>query len=177
MTSALARKKISEDRTRAAELLDKINDSSTRMTENMQDIVWAVNPDNDSFERMIARMQQFAAQSFEAKNIQLHFSADEEMKSLKVPLQHRRDFFLIYKEAVNNVSKYSHAQHGRISLSKNHHSLQLKIDDDGIGFKEEAVLAGNGLRNMRDRAKSLNGKLQIHSEEGKGTRVILEMKV
>lgn len=177
MTSALARKKISEDRNRAAELLDKINDSSARMTENMQDIVWAVNPANDSFERIIARMQQFAAQSFEAKNIELQFSAGEEMKSVKLPLQHRRDFYLIYKEAVNNVSKYSNAQHGMISLSKNHHILQLKIEDDGIGFREDAVLPGNGLRNMRDRAKKLNGSLHIHSEEGKGTTVILEMKI
>jgi hypothetical protein len=85
MVSALAKKKLADDPVKATELLEKIRESSERMTGNMQDIVWAVNPFNDSFSQIIARMQVFASQILELKNIELSFEADEKIKTIKVP--------------------------------------------------------------------------------------------
>ncbi len=174
MVSALARKKLRSDPAKTEELLEKITESSERMTGNMQDIVWAVNPEHDNFESMISRMQEFAAQSFESKNIELFFSADEKIKSLKIPLTHRRDLFMIYKEAINNLSKYSCAKHGWITLSKDHDIFCLTIKDDGNGFEENNTRPGNGFRNMRERTKKIKGKISISSVRGVGTEVILE---
>ena len=174
IVSALARKKIEEDPGRTKELLEKITESSERMTGNMQDIVWAVNPLNDSFSQIIARMQKFAAQMCEAKNIELFFSADEKIKLLKLPLQYRSDLFMIFKEAVNNLAKYSNACHAWIRLNKIDKHFFLEIKDDGIGFNTQTVINGNGLRNMQERAKNLNGKITVSSEKDKGTKVTLE---
>ncbi len=174
MVSALASKKITEDPARTKELLEKITESSERMTGNMQDIVWAVNPLNDSFLQIIARMQKFAAQMLEAKNIELFFDADEKMKSLKVPLQYRSELFMIFKEAINNLAKYSNATHAWIVLHKSNRSFFLEIKDDGIGFDTQQPANGNGLRNMRERAENLNGKLIVLSEKNKGTKITLE---
>ena len=140
----------------------------------MQDIVWAVNPLNDSFSQIIARMQKFAAQMCEAKNIELFFNVDEKIKSLKLPLQYRTDLFMIFKEAINNLAKYSNATKACIELHKTNNHFILEIKDNGIGFNAKHVSAGNGLRNMHARAKNLNGTLTILSENNQGTKIILE---
>jgi ligand-binding sensor domain-containing protein/two-component sensor histidine kinase len=176
MVSALAIKKIKDDPDKTKALLEKITESSERMTGNMQDIVWAVNPVNDSFAEIIARMQKFAAEMLELKNIELHFNADEKIKSLKLPLEYRSDLFMIFKEAINNVAKYSNAHHTWIILHKNNKSFFLEIKDDGVGFDVKNTTKGNGLRNMQERAKNLNGRLIVLSGD-KGTKITLEFSV
>ncbi|HEY2727099.1 MAG TPA: histidine kinase, partial [Parafilimonas sp.] len=172
MVSALAKKKLKDDPRKTEELLEKITESSERMTGNMQDIVWAVNPLNDSFAQIIARMQKFAAQLCEAKNIELFFNADEKIKSLKLPLQYRTDLFMIFKEAVNNLAKYSNATKACIELHKTNNHFILEIKDDGVGFNTKNISHGNGLRNMHVRAENLHGKLTVLSGD-EGTKVML----
>ncbi len=172
LVSALAKKKLTDDPDKAKELLEKIKESSERMTGNMQDIVWAVNPLNDSFSEVTARMQKFAAQMLELKNIELIFNADEKIKSIKVPLQYRSDLFMLFKEAVNNLAKYSDAKHAWITLNKSNKTFLLEIEDDGIGFDTQKILHGNGLSNMQERAKNLNGKLTVLSSDN-GTIITL----
>lgn len=174
IVSALAQKKMDDDPEKTKELLERIIESSERMTSNMQDIVWAVNPMNDSFSEIIARMQKFAAQILESKNIELIFEADEKIKTVKLPLQYRSDLYMIFKEAVNNIAKYSNATHAWIILCKKNNLFFLEVKDDGVGFNTQNFSKGNGLRHMRERAKNLNGKLSILSEENKGTKIQLE---
>ena len=176
MVSALATKKIHDDPSKTKELLEKITESSERMTGNMQDIVWAVNPVNDSFSQILARMQDFAAQTFESKNIELIFTVDEKIKTLKLPLQYRSDLFMIFKEAVNNTAKYSKANHAWISINKINKQIQLEIKDDGIGFDVSKISKGNGLKNMQERAKNLDAQLYI-SSNNKGTITKLKLYV
>jgi len=176
MVSALAIKKIIDDPGKTKELLEKITESSKRMTGNMQDIVWAVNPVNDSFAQIIARMQKFAAEMLELKNIELYFEADGKIKSLKLPLEYRGDLFMIFKEAINNVAKYSNAHHTWISLYKNNKNFFLEIKDDGVGFDVMNIAKGNGLRNMQERAKNLDGTIIVLSG-GDGTKITLEFSV
>ena len=172
MVSSLAKKKLREDPEKTGELLEKITESSERMTGDMQDIVWAVNPMNDSFAQIIARMQKFSAQLCEAKNIELFFTADEKIKLLKLPLKYRTDLFMIFKEAANNLAKYSHATKAYVGLRKNNHHFILEIKDDGIGFNVKNTFQGNGLRNMHTRAKSLKGTLSVLSGT-EGTSITL----
>jgi ligand-binding sensor domain-containing protein/two-component sensor histidine kinase len=176
MVSALASKKITDEPGKTKELLEKITESSERMTGNMQDIVWAVNPLNDSFAQIIARMQKFAAEMLELKNIELFFDADEKIKSLKLPLEYRSDLFMIFKEAINNVAKYSNAHHTWVTLYRNNKRFFLEIKDDGVGFNVLKATKGNGLRNMQERAKNVNGKLIVLSGNN-GTKITLEFSV
>ena len=87
----------------------------------------------------------------------------------------RRDLYLLFKEAVNNLAKYSKARLARIQLSMENNQLKLLVQDDGIGFNAEQVTAGNGLQNMHQRAVLLSGKLDISSKVNQGTRLQLEM--
>ncbi len=143
--------------------------------EAMDDIVWSINPMNDSMQRITARMREFATGVLEARNIRFSFRVDEEVAELKLNMEERRDLFLVFKEAVNNLAKYSQCKNAQIELRVNKHNLQMMIRDDGIGFDPELTDSGNGLNNMRKRAQSLEGRLVIESSADESSTVLLEV--
>jgi signal transduction histidine kinase/ligand-binding sensor domain-containing protein len=175
--SEMAKMKVNTDTAKTGEYINKISDNSSRMMEAMDDIVWSINPMNDSMQKIAARMREFATGVLEAKNIDFIFRVDDQVNELKLDMEARRDFFLLFKEAVNNLAKYSRCRHATIDISVMKSILIMKVQDDGIGFNVQEADSGNGLSNMRKRAQSLRGKLVIESEENKGTSVILEAPV
>jgi len=175
--SEMAKMKVNKDSEKTGEYLNKISDNSSRMMEAMDDIVWSINPMNDNMVKITARMREFATGVLEAKNIDFTFRVDEEVKELKLDMEARRDFFLLFKEAVNNLAKYSQCRHATIDISVNKSKLYMKIQDDGIGFDVNSADSGNGLTNMRKRAQTLGGNLQINSVPQKGTVVALDVNV
>jgi len=96
---------------------------------------------------------------------------------VKLNMEARRDFFLVFKEAVNNSAKYSEAVHVLIKLSVRHKILTLVVHDDGIGFDVPKADSGNGLGNMQKRADAMNGIVKINSKEGQGTEVVVTIPV
>lgn len=174
--SSMAKSKMNSDSIRAGEYLSKITDNSQRMMEAMDDIVWSIKPSNDSMQRIIARMREFATNVLEAKDIELDFSADETLFDIKLNMQARRDLFLIFKEAVNNAAKYSKASKVEIKILPEHKKLLLLVKDNGIGFDVNNA-DGNGLCNMQKRADTLLGKILIRSQEGEGSEIKLVIPV
>lgn len=162
-------------------MLDKMGETSREMVGNMSDIVWAINPKNDSFEKMVGRMQNLAAELCAATNIELHFMADETLTGLQLNMVKRRNIYLIFKEALNNALKYSSGKNLEIRLTREGSGLILSVKDDGTGFNETLVAAnkpgGNGLKNMRQRAQEIEGSLTIESAPDKGTEVILRTSI
>lgn len=157
-------------------LLRKINDFATEIMASMNDIVWSINTKNDAFEHIIGRMRKHATDLFEAKGYHLHFSFDENVLRSKLNMERRREFYLIYKEALNNIAKYAEAQNVWISLLSSDNKIILKIRDDGKGFDPINVKkSGNGLANMHQRAIALHGKLSVISNTGDGTEIILSL--
>ena len=75
----------------------------------MDDIVWSIKPSNDSMQKIAARMREFATNVLEAKEIELDFKVDDKVYDEKLDMEARRDFFLVFKEVVNNAAKYSKA--------------------------------------------------------------------
>jgi signal transduction histidine kinase len=122
-------------------------------------------------------MREFATGVLEAKNIDFSFRVDEQVQELKLDMEARRDLFLLYKEAINNLAKYSQCQKATVDMSIQKNKLIMKISDDGIGFDVNNSDGGNGLINMQKRAQSLNGRLSIESEIKMGTRVHLEVSL
>jgi ligand-binding sensor domain-containing protein/two-component sensor histidine kinase len=158
-------------------LLNKINDYTQTSMEAMSDIVWMINSRNDRFENIIVHMRAHAAELLEAKNIELHMNFDERLNSVKLGMGERKNFYLIYKEALNNIVKYAECKNVWIEMKQSHSTVYLKIQDDGKGFNTASPERGNGLINMQKRAEMLNGDLKIESSEGEGTTVILQFSV
>jgi signal transduction histidine kinase len=141
----------------------------------MSDIVWSINPQNDSLEQVTAKMKEFAAEILEPKEISYTFTVDETILSTKLDVERRKNIFLIFKEAVNNAAKYSEAASVEIRLNRENGSLKLSVVDNGKGFDAATIAQGNGLKNMTDRAQGMKGHLTQHSTIGKGSSILLEV--
>lgn len=178
--ASMAKTKMGTDIVKTSEYLGKISDNSQRMMEAMDDIVWSIKPSNDSMQRITARMREFAINTLEAKDIELEFHVDEHLYDEKLDMEKRRDFFLVFKEAINNAAKYSHASHVFVDVSIKNRKIVLTVRDNGIGFERAqstSQFGGNGLGNMKKRAESMNGTLTISSATGKGTEVTCKVPV
>jgi two-component system, NarL family, sensor histidine kinase UhpB len=157
--------------------LETIKQSSQKMLDAMADIVWTINPENDQMEKIVLRMKSFAYELLGAKNIDFEFIADEEVTNLKLLMDERKNLYLIFKEATNNMVKYSGADKALFSLTATKNKLTFLIQDNGRGFDAGNVYKGNGLKNMRKRAEEIGGQLHIQSLPGKGTTIELNVAV
>ena len=158
------------------EALEMIGEASRKVIEAMSDIVWPINAENDSFEKIIFRMTSHAYNLSRASKIEFTFHADETLNEKKLSLEERRNFYLIFKEAVNNLVKYSNATHASIALTYENNRIKLRIRDDGVGFDTSKENAGNGLKNMKRRADEMKAEFVIDSQIGGGTQVELILK-
>jgi signal transduction histidine kinase len=170
--SEVARKKDEQQ----DEALEMIGEASRKIIEAMSDIVWTINPENDSFEKIIFRMKSLAYNLFKAKKIEFTFHADEILNEKKLSLEERRNFYLIFKEAINNLVKYSNAARVAITLTNENDTIKLSIKDDGVGFEMADDTTGNGLKNMKRRAMEMKAQFNIESGKGNGTQIELTLK-
>ena len=157
--------------------MQKIKERSSAIMESMGDIVWAINPQNDTIEQMIFRMKEFTAEILEPLNINYTFKEDGNFSNIKLDIKKRKDFYLLFKEAVNNAAKYSTCKNLHVQVEQDAHFLHLTVTDDGKGFNEKVIKNGNGLINMRERAASMVAKINIDSVPGKGTSIALDVPI
>lgn len=174
--SEVASQQLETNRENTVQLLKKMGAASRGMIDNMNDIVWAIHPKNDQFENIIQRMQFFAAELLSGKNMLLVFNIDERSKRVKLSMEKRKNFYLIFKEAVTNAYKYSNAENVTVDITAESGWLDMQIYDDGSGFDPSARNpGGNGLTNMRSRSQEIGAELQITSIPARGTTVRLKL--
>jgi signal transduction histidine kinase len=155
----------------------KIKEHSGRMMESMSDMVWAINPVNDNFEKVILKMKEFVAEMLEPARINFRVEESGPLETTFLNPEQRRDIYLILKESVNNIVKYSGASEVVVRLQRNEQLLQMEIRDNGRGFDIKAQRAGNGLKNMHSRAEEMGAILKIDAVPGNGTVVWMELTV
>lgn len=161
----------------AAELLDKISTNSKEMIENMGDIVWMIKPGNDDFKNIEDRMLNFANELCVPAGINFEFNKDNSAEDIKLPMEQRRDLYLIFKEAVNNAVKYASCRLIDIDIFQKNNQLKMRISDDGKGFNPTIISKGNGLYNMKKKAEANGGTFQIKSSADEGTEIIVTFPV
>ncbi len=157
--------------------LERIGEHSAKMMESMSDIVWSINPNNDSLEQMMVKMKEFAAEILEPKNITYTFQGEESLNGAALDIQVRKNIFLIFKETLNNAAKYSDANLITIQLEAKENILYLSIHDNGKGYDFGSIKPGNGLSNIRERAKSIDATLNMKSSITTGTHVTLHVPI
>ena len=147
------------------------------MMERMDDIVWSINPKNDSLENLFLRIKTFSAKLFEAKGINYKIEIDENVKHVGVLMEYRQHIYLIMKEAINNLVKYSECTQADINVSFHAPLLTVAIKDNGKGYDPNQITYGNGLNNMKKRAAEMDAKLDLQSKLNEGTIIILKVKI
>jgi ligand-binding sensor domain-containing protein/anti-sigma regulatory factor (Ser/Thr protein kinase) len=164
----------------SANMLTEIADSARGLVDSMSDIVWAIDPRKDDLKQVVLRVRQFASDVLEARAIRWEFKVPTDIERVKLPPEHRRHLFLIFKEAINNIARHARCGNVFMTISVASGKLRAEIRDDGRGFAIASDSAaptngrgGNGLRNMQARAAELGGRLDIHSTQGSGTELAL----
>jgi signal transduction histidine kinase len=158
-------------------LLETIGESSRKMLDAMADIVWTINPENDQFEKIILRMKSFAYELLGAKKIDFEFVADADVAKMKLPMNVRKNLYLIFKEATNNMVKYSAADKALFTIKEEKNNLTMLIHDNGKGFDTNKSTEGNGLKNIKKRADEIRAQLTIDSFPGNGTTIQVSIAV
>ncbi|MBD0258201.1 MAG: ATP-binding protein [Cytophagales bacterium] len=169
--AAMARQQAAANPPKTEGYLEKISTYSQSLMETMDDIVWSVNPVNDTGQNLVARMREFGREILEPKDIAFSLHTDGLPAAVHLPIEIRYDCFLVFKEALNNAAKYARCRRVAVTLRSAGKGLRVDIQDDGIGFDPSQVREGNGLTNMQKRVAHLRGDWQLHAEPGRGTRV------
>jgi signal transduction histidine kinase len=161
--------------------LDQIFSTVSGLTRELNEIVWAVNPANDSLEHFTDHICKFAQDYLSLAGIRCRLDFPESVPPYPMPSPERHSLFLAAKEALHNIVKHAEAGQVWIRLKLEQGMLLLLVEDDGKGWDTEILTAasptvtGHGLSNMQKRMEQLGGRFIQQSRSGQGTIVRLEL--
>ena len=148
----------------------KMTAAARQVMREMDEIVWAVNPKNDTLENFASYLCAFAREQFSDTALECHLDIPTNLPPDFLRSEVRHNLFLAVREALNNVLKHSQAQHVWIAIEVIRDQLIIAIRDDGKGFRADRPVRGNGLNNMRERLRRLGGQMEVE-ENSNGTTV------
>jgi signal transduction histidine kinase/ligand-binding sensor domain-containing protein len=161
---------------KAGDRVEKMASTARQAVKSLDEIVWAVNPRNDTLAHLIDYTGQFAVDYLRAAGVRCLLDVPEHAPPREVPTNVRHNVFLVVKEALQNIVKHAHANEVWLRVNATNHGLRIAIEDNGGGFERapENVCA-DGLRNMQQRMSELGGECRIQSQPGAGTKIIVEL--
>ncbi len=177
LMNTVLKKKIISNPEDAAKLADKVEDTSRQMIQNMSDIVWSINPGNDTLEKLANRLQQFMNDAFDENETDYTLTVAPTLFTKKIDMETRKDAYLICKEIISNAAKYSMAKTFRLALSSADNMLMIVAEDDGQSFDIKNERTGNGLNNIQLRTQRHKGFADLVATPAKGTKWIITMKI
>ncbi len=158
--------------------ITSISDASREVLHSLDEIVWAVNPQNDTLEHVASYIGQYAEEYFQMTGIECALDIPTQLPPHPLSSQTRHHLFLATHEAITNILKHSGATRAGISMKFAGGTFTIGISDNGRGFASSdaassggAGAAGNGLVNMRQRLADIGGSCRIDSAPGQGTRI------
>lgn len=154
-------------------MVGEISTRARALTRAMDEVVWAVNPRNDTLEGLLTYFNKFAQEYLSHAGVRCRMDLPLELPFVALSAEARHHLYLACKEALNNSVKHSGASEVWIRLQSVSENFVLSIEDNGKGFDAAQVARGQGLQNMRRRLEELGGRCEIHSQPGAGTRVAL----
>ncbi|GAB3912383.1 hypothetical protein GCM10028803_55570 [Larkinella knui] len=157
--------------------VQKINTDARQILEAMDEIIWTINPSNDTLHRIALRLQEYAQPLMESKNIQFSLVADPTLDTLPIPMEVRRNLYLIGKEAINNLVKYSEATQATMRFEHQKDQLNVVIEDNGRGFDTSQLSERTGQASMQQRARAMAGTLNVQSGSGSGTKLHVSVPI
>lgn len=177
-----------DEREKTPEYLGQISQAARGLVNGMDEIVWAVSPENDTLEGLVTYASKFAQNYLNTAGIRCRLDVPSRLPEVWVEAEIRHNLFLAIKESLNNVVKHSHATEATLRIRLAPDEFIISIEDNGCGMTAaaaaaynpasplERVQSGHGLRNLVRRLEESGGRCRVHSTPGEGTRVELIMK-
>jgi len=160
--------------------ITSISNASREVLHSLDEIVWAVNPQNDTLEHVASYIGQYAEDYFQMTGVQCELDIPTQLPPHPLSSQTRHHLFLATHEALTNILKHSGATRAMISMVSSNTTFEISISDNGKGFNVAVIeskaespttVSGDGLSNMRRRLADIGGHCQIESTSGRGTNI------
>lgn len=145
--------------------LNQIGKQCRHVVTSLDDIVWSIDARNDTLGDLTDRMQDYIINVLEPNNFSVMYDFDELKMENKLPVSVKENLYLIFKEAVNNIAKYSNGDEVIVGMHSKNGEYEFKIYDNGTTGKGTKK-TGHGLRNMEMRAKRIGGIVKFEDHNG-----------
>ncbi len=141
----------------------------------MDEIVWTINPKNDTLDNLANYIFQYAQDYFQNTGVRCRLDVPAQLPDAPISTEARHNLFMVVKEALSNVLRHAGASEARIELGVSDSRMTILIADNGKGFvMAQARPAGNGLKNMRQRIQQIGGTFALETAPGGGTTIRIE---
>jgi signal transduction histidine kinase len=155
------------------EQVAKITRSSQGLVQQLDEIVWAVDPENDTLEGLATYISQFATEFFMDGPVLCRVKVPALLPEIRLTTEVRHNLFLAVREALNNVARHSGAAEATVNLGLEGERVIIVIEDNGRGFDVAAATRRHGQVNLRQRLEEIGGTCQVESHPGSGTTITL----
>jgi ligand-binding sensor domain-containing protein/signal transduction histidine kinase len=156
--------------------MEEISERAATVIESLSDIVWAMNPRYDTLDNLIAHIRGYSVKYLHLAGIRCSFHAPDGVLAGRMTAETRRNLLLVVKESLHNIVKHASASEVSIGISLTDAGMKILIEDNGKGFKVgEQHPVGNGLDNMARRMAGIGAVFNVHSQDGRGTRIAIEV--
>lgn len=154
--------------------LGELTETARRMVTSLDEIVWAVNPRNDTIASLASYFGSYAQRLLDLASISCGLDIANDLPEYPLDPKFRQELFFAFKEAITNVVNHSAAARVWLRISVRDNCLIVEVSDDGHGFDPKNQQPGHdGIPNMKERLKSLGGWCEITSSAQNGTTVCL----
>ncbi|MFC7060984.1 PAS domain S-box protein [Halobacillus seohaensis] len=153
-------------------LVEQMLGEATELIQEVRNISWQLHPSVLDDLGLIPAIRSFINRYSEHNQIDVVFEC---------MLDHRIDnsievtIYRIIQEALTNIRKYAYVKEASVSIREFDEIIRVMINDKGKGFDSETISKGIGLVSMEERAKAVQGNLDVTSSPNKGTTIILEV--
>jgi signal transduction histidine kinase/ligand-binding sensor domain-containing protein len=156
----------------------QISQTARETTRALDEIVWAVNPANDTLDGLVNYAGKYAQEYFALAGLGCRADLPTQLPALPIPPEVRHNVFLAFKEAVHNIVKHAQATEAWIRLRLEPKHFILEIEDNGRGMESQTAAQNrNGLRNMKKRMEDIRGEFSIGAVPERGTIVRLTVPI
>jgi signal transduction histidine kinase len=153
--------------------LREVSEKSRQMVSSLDEIVWAVNPANDSLPSLASYLCHLTEEFFRTTETRCRLDVDELLPPVALTSEVRHNLYLVVREALNNIAKHSRSTEAWLRIHWKDQILRIIVEDNGCGFAgqgpEASVNGGNGLSNMRRRLEKIGGRFECDTRPGSGT--------
>ncbi|HWY38970.1 MAG TPA: two-component regulator propeller domain-containing protein, partial [Bacteroidia bacterium] len=173
----ILKSKVSSEEEETRQLVNQIKENTNALYSGSRDIIWSLNSQNDGIYEIAEHIKDKGYEIFHDTNVDFEYSHNITNRVLKLKLDYSRNLIMVFKEIYNNILKHAHAK--RVSVSLNlttGQELEIRIDDNGVGFDAEVIQKGNGIKNIKNRVNRMNGEVIFDSVKNSGTRTTIVLK-
>ncbi len=174
MLSKFLQSNIGEQSKEIANSVGWIVDASEKLKSETEDFLWTLDSEVNSLYDVCIKLKTHGFNLFGRIQRPVDFRVigiDSSFKNIKLALDWKRNVLFIFKEILNNSLKYSNCTKVNLEFEIEKTILRIIYTDNGVGFDNEIVTKGNGLKNMKRRAAKIGGEISIKSESNKGTKI------